>query len=186
MTVKVTKTDKQLKVASPYHKSLPTKAKQLGGKWSGKEWVFDVRNEDRVAQLYREVYGEYGEECGEKVTVRCECEDGCSRFTEGFFLFGRNVASAFGRDSSVKLGKGVTVLSGGFESGGSVKNWKTIAKPNTLIEIFDVPKTIAEKELSDSKDWVCTVVGEEIDKETLLKEKERLLSRLAEIEELLK
>lgn len=192
--MKVTRTENQIKVESAYNPSLPNPAKKLGGKWNPAEkvWVFDLRDENRVAELYRNIYGEFPADGvtapAETVTIRVTVDDGSWGWEEtrgGLFLFGRQVAYASGRDSGARLGGGVVVISGkGFGSGGSVKNWRTICEPNTVFEIRDIPKAALNNDSLPSK-LTYEVVGEATNRDALVAEKEALLARLVEIDKLL-
>lgn len=194
--MKVKRTAHQIQVESPYNPDLPASARRLGGKWDGtkKIWFFDLRDEARVEELYRSIYGEWPVEgaTGPAETVTLKVTIG-SRWWEvkhgGIFLCGRQVARATGRDSGATLGGGVVVLSGkGFESGGSVKNWSTCGAPGTVFEIRDIPRILAEEEIAkphEDGDMV-EIVGETVvNREALEAEKEALLKRLAEIDKLL-
>lgn len=185
--VKITEENEKILVRSTYHPDLPQKAKNLGGKWNGKEWVFDSRDVIRVKELYKSIYGSDGSNGSEtEVTVEITVKKKYSVGRGGIFLFGRCIATAFGRDSGAKLGNGIIVKSGeGFDSGGSIKNWFTRVYEDTIFEIRDVPRNIINDE--NAEGWFSyKIVNEiEINRENLLKEKESLLKRIAEIDSLL-
>ena len=56
----------------------------------------------------------------------------------------------------------------------------------TTLLVKDVPVSLVEKEMEKYPDAIKIVSDKKVDKDALLKEKESLLKRLAEIEELLK
>jgi len=187
--MKIIRTENQIKVETPYNPDLPAKARNLGGKWdgAGKAWIFDIRDEERVEDLYRNIYGEWdseGKASADAVTVRVKILNELAEYNSGLFFGGRQIARATGRDSGAKLGCGVIVLEGGFSSGGSVKNWKTTAKEGTVFEIRDIPLCKVEEEKGNAY-FEIEIIGD-VDKAALQAEKERLLKRLAEIEDLLK
>jgi hypothetical protein len=135
----------QIFVTSPYNKIFIERARYLGGKWKSPAWVFDARNEKMIREALLEVYGSDGEHKEELVTVELFFPEGYSSVVgEAITFFGRTIARAFGRDSGAKLGDGVVILSGGFTSGGSMKNWHTTAYMGTRILVRDVPKKLAE------------------------------------------
>lgn len=136
-------------VSSPYHPDFAPKARKLGGRWqpTTKTWSFDVRDEGRVRALLRAVFGDDGSAPVETLTVRCgsgplegrQGTFGGSR-PMSWWLAGREVARAYGRDSGAKLGDGVIVLKGSFSSGGSVKNPGCYFSEDLQVEVRDVPK----------------------------------------------
>lgn len=100
-------------------------------------------------------------------------------------MVGRIIARATGRDSGARLGDGVVLLSGQFSSGGSVRNWKTTWKAETTIMLRDVPEPVS--------DGICDgweIVSSDpqlpvVDRDVLIAEKERLSSRISEIDAVL-
>lgn len=171
----------KLRVESHYHPDFVPKAKALGGRYTGDAWVFDARDETRVRSLLVDVYGTDGSEC-EMVTVRMPIQNRYSRNEE--WCCGRMVARRRYRDRAVELGDGVVVVSGGFPyRGGSVKSPDLDAKPDTIVEIRDVPLAIALREQEAGR---VTILGEpEVDRDALEAERAVLLARLAEIDALL-
>jgi len=182
--IHIERTDKSLMVSSPYVPQLPKKARDLGGKWdsTNKIWVFDLRDETRVQRLYEDTYGEWPGAEAIKVDIQLTAIGIPWGDKSSIFFGGREIARAYGRDSGAKLGNGVVVLKGGFDSGGSVKNWATKALEGTVIELRDIPLTMIEK---DNSEWEVKVLDGSLDEEALLAEKERLLVRVAEIDILL-
>lgn len=190
MDITITINDGRLAVASPYHPEFPPQAKALGGKWAGNQWVFDPRDEARVRDLCREIYGTDGSPVADTdlVTIRVTVMEGCELYEDlgAIFLAGREIARAFGRDGGARLGEGVAFLEGKPDSGGSRKNWMTVIPGPATFEVRDLPRSAAEKVLGDYKRGVQIALASEPDpRETLMAERERLLRRLAEIDALL-
>lgn len=185
--VSITKGENKLIVESPYNTIFLNRAKKWGGKWSGSKWVFDVREETRVRELCKKVFGTDGVCVPDVVSVRATLRDpDDNAFRAPITIFGRVVARAFGRDSGVKIGYGVVILEGGFASGGSVKNWYTVVKGNTVIIVRDVPRLLAEEEIAKGGNWI--EIEEEsfpIKREELLLEKGNLEARISEISRIL-
>jgi hypothetical protein len=188
--MKIHRSEKNICVESPYNPDLPSQAKKLGGKWNPSEkcWSFDIRDEQRVAEMYVGIYGEWDsadQPAADMVTARVTvCKDGLSVYHGGLFFGGRQVARATGRDSGAKLATGVILLSGDFTSGGSVKNWRTLADGGTVFEIRDIPLSKVDEERHNS-DWASVEVLGDIDKAALVAEKERLEARISEINAIL-
>jgi hypothetical protein len=176
---------------TPFHPDFPPNARKIGGDWNNPYWIFDIRDEARVRELCRNIFGTDGEDNTDLVTIRVTIINEHFRIPQNsFFLAGRLVAKAWGRDSGAKLGDGIIVLEGGFDSGGSVKNWTTtITDWPTVFEVRDIPKKAAEMEIErqkENKEVSIEIIEDAPDKDALITEKERLLTRIAEIEKLLK
>lgn len=193
MAIKITTTATQVRVESPYNAKFVASARALGGKWTAPCWAFDIRDDDRVRELCLQHYGEDGRTC-EHVTLRAVFLPGIGALGDSIYLAGRVIASAFGRDSGAKLGSGVVLLSGGFGSGGSAKNWKTVTNSaeGATVLVRDVPRAIADRlmtpggldgERADS----VTIEPESpvVDRQALTDERARLVARIADIDAIL-
>lgn len=191
MSVSIKRTATQLIVSSPYNADLPEQARNAGGKWvrALSAWVFDIAAEPQVATVYRNVYGQW-DDVIEEVSIACTCTNGASKICDSLKLAGRSIAYASGRDSGARTSDGVIVVSGGFTSGGSVKNWRTVARENTTFRVLHVPRPIAERLVSDPE-WCDKIeieqpiATEPINRELLISEREKLTARIAEIDALL-
>ncbi|MER5973310.1 hypothetical protein ABT112_26890 [Streptomyces sp. NPDC002055] len=184
-TVTITTAGGKTTVRSPYDPNWPSSARALGGRWSGGVWVFDSRDEERVRELAREVYGTDGTpDAGGTVTVRISVED--VRGERGgrpatLFRHGRQIATRFGRDEKPRLGDGVVLISGGFQSSAGSHNYLELGPlDDTVVEVRDVPRSVAV-------DHELQIVGEEgrPDHEALRAERERLAARITEIDAIL-
>jgi hypothetical protein len=140
--ISISRTPTMISVRSPYNSRFVSLAKDLGGKFSSGLWSFDIRDEGRVLDLCRDVYGDDG-----TIADTCTIRVNLGRYakTQGpIEVRGYPVARAFGRDSGAKLADGVVLLSGDFGSGGSVKNWHTASYSATVL-IRDFPRHAAEE-----------------------------------------
>lgn len=181
-------TDGKIKVSSPYHPEFPKAARRLGGKWDGasKTWRFDARDEERVRELCREVYGEDGRADAPTVTIRATCVDHINTYDLSAYVAGRQVARAFDRDGGARLGDGMILISGGFGSSGSRKNPTLTIDKGTIIEIRDVPVTVAEAARQDTDEWdVQIITPADVDRDALRAEAKTLRARLQEIQAML-
>ncbi|GEM_PF-366351 len=186
-----------VRVASPYNPDFAPAAKRLGGRWepTTRTWLFDLRDEARVRDLCRRIYGTDGTVAtGDLVTLRLTATcDVASDVHGGLYAAGRQIAHASGRDSGARLGGGIVVLSGRVTSGGSVKNWYTVMREGAVVLIRDVPREAAEREIAE---WTTRGLGSAdivpeqtpaarpiaVDRAALEAERARLLARLAEID----
>lgn len=178
----------KLAVDSPYNPVFVKRIKKAGGKWnaSNRTWEVDERSIDTVRSIMREVYGQ-DDLPQELVTVKVTIGDkSLNEWRAPVVLFGRIIASARGRDSGARPGEGVCFEKGGCDSGGSMKNWYTIVSAGSEITIYDVPRLAVEQKLGWKDEYGTFEVIENGDPLAALRaEKEALLKRLAEIEELL-
>lgn len=139
----------KIAIETPYNRDFVTRIKQAGGRWdaSRRVWTCDAREIETVRQIMRDVYGR-DDMPQEVVSVRVTVgENRIAEHCGPVVLFGRTVASAYGRDSGAKVGEGVSFAAGGARSSGSVKNWYTVVEPGSIITIHDVPKMAVEQRL---------------------------------------
>jgi hypothetical protein len=152
--VTVTINGSQVVLDAPYNPKLPAKAKAIGGRWNAaqKVWTFDARDETRVRELARAIYGTDGSTPTELVTVRVKLS--ASLQAEGepisgadVWMFGRNLIHKMGRDIAPILGTGVIIVDGALQTfGGSAAHPAIAFKDGTLtIEVRDVPRELVEE-----------------------------------------
>ena len=124
----------------------------------------------------------------EAVTLRITFMQDKEVYHDDIRLFGKTIASAYGRDSGAKLGKDAVLIKGNACSGGSVKNWRTIIVAESVILLNNVPRQMYEKKkgVYDPEEIKIEIVeNDKIDINKLKEEKERLLKRIAEIDKVL-
>lgn len=133
-------------VFSPYHPDLVRESRSLNGKWQpgNQSWRFDIRDEESVRQIIREVYGTDGsaevEVCDVQMVI-----DSNNGSDKQLFALGREIASRSGRDARVRLGDGVTILDGNFPpSAGSSKYPSLIRNEPVTVLVRDVPAILAD------------------------------------------
>jgi hypothetical protein len=177
--------------SSPYHPAMLTAAKRLNAWWDGVRWTFDIRDEDRVRETFRRVYGTDGTPV-RVVDVRLDLkrwysvdEDGDDRVV---YFGGREICHRPSRDSRVRLGTGVILVDGDFHaSGGSVK-YPALGIEDLdelVVEVRDVPA--GHPHLSEyGPEHGVTVLdvasGDDPGRQALRTERVALLVRLAEID----
>lgn len=176
----------RIAIDSPYNPDFVSRIKAAGGRWNGEKWEVDERNLDIVRVIMREVYGQ-DDRPTETVTVKVTVGERSIDESRGpVVLFGRNIASARGRDSGARVGDGVSFEKGGADSGGSMKHWCTVIEAGSVFTVYDVPKLAVEQNIGWDEDYGTFEVIEAGDPLAALKaEKEALLKRLAEIDALL-
>lgn len=193
MDIRISLNGAALAVVSPYNVDFVEAAKNLGGKWRDGQWVFDSRNEAAVRRACVAAYGTDGHSAADLVSLRITFDRDAEQHCGPITINGRSLVRASGRDSGARLCDGVVLESGHIRSGGSVKNWQTIATEGTTLLVHDVPRAHAESVVREqylgSEHSVTAEIVEiapvTIDKDALRGERERLVARLAEIDALL-
>ena len=176
----------KITVTSPYNAVFPTRAKELGGRWSKRQWVFPKHAEAEVRALVIECYGTDGETDAEMVLVELVLKDSASGDYHNLHIAGLPIARVFGRDDGAKLSEGVVVLKGGFTSGGSRKNYDLRWSEGTTVRL-EVPTSRVAALREDRDVESLTIVSDaSAAREALESERETLQARLAEIEAELK
>lgn len=153
-------------VSCPYNADFVAGAKRLGGKWKGGAWVFDTRDEERVRDLLRTVYGTDGapvDTVDVRITIRASANIDPARrpsdqrpsYSSELWFAGRQILRRRSRDSAVELGKGVVLLSGRFWGSGGSAKYPDIGDPHgendVVLEVRDVP---AGHEDLAPKEWL--------------------------------
>lgn len=180
--------DGKAHVYTPYHTDFVSKIKKIGSaKWDSYDrcWIVDETEVDVVRGIMEEIWGESDiPSASEKVAIKVTFNEEASSWRDSVYLFGIVVARATGRDSGARIGHNATLISGDIGSGGSRSNWETIIKKDTVIKLRNVPKEALSKK-PEYNVTVEIIEEEKIDVVKLKEEKEKLLSRLDEINKLL-
>lgn len=186
--------DEKVYALTPYSGSFIENARKIGGKWdeTNKVWAFDERDTERVRELCVDVFGTDGLAFGDElVNVRIYLDKGLFQEKSNsslITLFGRTIIERKYRDYAVKFSDGVILISGGFpESGGSSKNPLLSPKNDTVLEIRDVPRGIAEKRRKIYGDDAIEILANDkkVNTQALKEEAVAIRKRLAEILEIL-
>ena len=192
--IKITNTqNNMIKVETPYSAQFVAELKENIGtrKWNASEkaWYVPEESKDVLMKILKDVYGFNGsEDDGKRCTVEITFNESDYVDKDAIKIGGLEIARSFGRDSGARIGEGVIVLEGGFTSGGSRSNWDTRVKEGTKIKIKNFPEWILndqEAGTNVSGFEIKKISESSIDREKLIKEKEELLARLAEIDKLL-
>lgn len=190
MSIKVTLENGKAKLYTPYSPAFVSGIKQLSGRWNAASscWVIPEEFLPDARALMKKIYGEddQAEAEGGKVTVELTFSRDVAAECAPVVLLGRVIASAHGRDSGARPGEGVAFVEGGCRSGGSRNNWDTVVNEGSVVKVIGIPRATAEH--PDLPEYVTLRILEEQDvrRQKLMEEKERLLRRIAEIEEELK
>lgn len=177
-------------IYTPYNANFVSAIKKVGGaKWQSdkKAWAVPTAAVEAVREIMRNVYGEDDTpDASERITVRLTFEQGLSTWHGDVTLLGKCISHAYGRDSGATVGQDVAFIKGGPDSGGSVKNWTSIVEQGSVAILSNVPRSLYES--TTLPEGVIAEIVEVVipDREALIAERERLIKRIAEIDELLK
>ena len=141
-----------IRVTTPYYYPFIKDARNLGGEWdsSKKAWIFPSFLLEPVKKLMIKHYGETGEEPTTPYLVTAN--EHVSE-TIGPVRCGRKLlCKAWGRDSGAKTYKGVYLLEGEIDSGGSAKWWTTYCTQGTVFrtDFTELQARVA----ANSKKWI--------------------------------
>lgn len=179
------------KVYTPYNPDFVSQIKTIGGhKWDPTEkcWTVPEAEIDTVRKCMMDTYGETDISAeDQRITVRVRFNKDDYEEENSYFLFGKMVARAWGRDSGAIVGDDVVFEDGKPRSGGSMRHWRTVIPQGCVIRIKNVPQAAFEAQEPDKWGaWTAEKIEEEgVSHEALEEEKAKLLARLAEIEKLL-
>lgn len=175
--VTITITDGVLTLVAPYNRALKPAARPLGGRWdpTTKAWRFDARDEERVRALALSIYGMDGtEDPFDTVTARVPTSS--YEYKGVVTVAGRIIAERRQRDYAVDLAHGVVLVEGRYAASGGSRATPLIGPNDAVLEVRDIPRRAALE--------AGLTIVEESDgqREALMKERERLLDRLVEID----
>lgn len=158
MDIYIEAEEKYAYLYTPYNAEFVKEIKRIGGaKWSSrKAWRIPIDCIEEARAIIKEVYGYNDQESAKMLKVRVVIDgDYCIRNGRGpITMFGKTIASAFGRDSGAKIGDEVSFIEGMPDSGGSMKNWKTVINGPAVFTVRNVPETkyLEEKDVWEESD----------------------------------
>lgn len=143
--------DGKLYMKSPYNPALVERINGFTpklGKWHGKtkEWEFPLDKQDTVKDLYNEIYGENGFAEVSKVVIKLDVDKAkkagaaLGQANKSLWFMGKQLARTFGAGKAPKADKDVSVITGGFSTGGSGNLPTVEVDPGTVLVINDVPQ----------------------------------------------
>lgn len=186
MNMEIKINNNKAEVYTPYNSDFVKRIKQIDGRrWDRSNgcWTVPVESVNIVREIMMDVFG-MCDLPAKTIKLRINVKEELSERCGDVNLFGKCLCHAWGRDSGGKAGSGVSYVKGKPGSGGSAKNWCSIVPEGCEIVLTDVPETLYEKEKDDERIEI-QIVNDEVDREKLLSERENLLKRLEEINELL-
>ena len=139
-----------------YNTRLVDECKKLGGRWDKdtKTWVFLDYVSDRVDEL-DELYN------SRLAVIEVTVKQTVSWMHDSVYFLGYPIATATGRDSGAKVNEHVSLISGSFTSGGSIKNWDTVVKSGAVFRLTCSRNLIEDSFPEYENDnWKITVLKE--------------------------
>lgn len=182
---KIEKENDKIRIYTPYNANFVKSMRNLKGKWTAGAWEVRADLIDEVRKIMKENYGR--DDLPVK-TVNIKVRNTsrlASDYCSGLEMFGRSICYASGRDSGAKIADGVAFIKGGCTSAGSMKNWYTRIEENSEFIIYALPESALNLENPYKEDIEVEVLEAQVNKNELIEEKEILLKRIAEIDELL-
>ena len=187
MKFEIKKENGVLYISTPYNKTFAAKLRGMGGKWNGSMWEVPEDILDAVRTAMNICFGRDERQC-----ALVDVEITATNWVMEGAAFGLTIAQISHRDSGAWVPKdmrdSVSILSGNIDSGGSRKSPRVEIEPGTKILIRGVPRKAVDERLDLDKDYEVKIIKEyeeSLDRTTLLREREQLLSRIKEIDLLL-
>ena len=148
--IKVKFLDGRAQLYTPYSRNFISTLKGTigGAKWNAEEkyWSIPADKIEVARKIMVDVYGESDiPEMTSRLRIRIRFLEDYGVTCGPITLFGRPICTARHRDSGAVPCDGVTLIEGEIDSGGSMKNWRTIAYEGAVLEISDVPQAAYEK-----------------------------------------
>jgi len=188
--ISITVKDEIANIYVPYNKEFISEIKNIGSaKWNSDEKCWTVPEEyiDNVREMMVHIYGYSDISKNETVKVAVKFLEGVAETKDSVKIFGKDVSKATSRDSGARVGENVVLVSGKIESGGSRVYWESQVEEGTIFSLSKVNKNVFDKEKNNPpyKIEILDVKDEVERKSELIAEKEKLLSRISEINKIL-
>ena len=151
-TVEIKGEGEKLKIESPYSPLFVKRARDLGGEWLSKykAWYFNPKDISRVKGICNEVYGTFGNPV-ETVDMEIDLDTYFDNSND-IYIKGIKVAARVSRDANVILNNAIVKKGGFLNKGGSTSHPRVGWKEGTILEVRNIPKTIAKEMVEkDSK-----------------------------------
>ena len=178
------KSGKRIYLTAPYNEDANAKYRQVGGRWlkKSRRWSFARGDIELVRQALMDVFG-VTDIVDETVTARVRVADWQWRDRKGnpgkATFGGQTIAIRYQRDTPVRVGDGVVLVSGKFpSSGGSMAYPEIDAGEDVIVEVREV--WARHRDLDHPH---VTIVDRSADREALLAERAELMRMVREIDE---
>ena len=128
----------------PFLPSLVRRVESLKGVYDYNErnWVFPISQQDKVARLCLEIFGEDGSPTRNPMDLRdVQIHFTCELLSPppGLLVFNRNIARNYHDEANVEVAKNVTMVSHRFRIRRHKGQWHTYTPQGTVIILRDLP-----------------------------------------------
>ena len=111
MNIKIKIENEKAYIYAPYNKNFVQKIKKIRGIWNGSAWVVNYAFVPAVREILKDIYGYDDTDTEiETVTLRITFLESREEYHDDIRLFGKTIASAYGRDSGAKLGEDAALI----------------------------------------------------------------------------
>lgn len=181
-------------IYAPYNSDFVGRMKMLGGVWNAKQerWQLSEGAVDAAREAMIACYGRCDYKPSETVTAVVEIKsEVTSDYKDSFRLFGRIIATACGNNGKATIGVGTALVDGKAPCGdGTKSDWYVSVPAGCVMEVYDLPKDYAAQEVErlnedDSYNAYIKDGSSKIYRSALIRERERLAKRIAEIDVML-
>lgn len=176
-------------ISSPYNSDFVRRIKSIGGaRWNGSNKTWDIPADciEQARKIMREIYGECDIPETDRVAVElCFEKEYEGNIREPVYILGKEIANTYSRDGNINVGDDAVFIHGMPQTGGSRAYYKIIIPEGSIVRIRNVSKRFLNEPLPEGV--ICKRISETIDqtRENLIREKEKLLKRIKEIDEIL-
>ena len=190
MDIKIVLGSSSINIYTPYNKVFVIKIKNIGSaRWnsSNKCWTVPKEYIDNVRNIMVDVFGYSDIDRNETIDVKIKFLEDSFACKESIRVFGKDISSAYNRDSGARVGRDVVLISGKIKSGGSAKCWRSEVSAGSVFYLSKVNKNIFEKEKDDLpyKIEILEIREDMEEISELIAEKEKLLARITQINRVL-
>lgn len=181
-------------IYAPYNPDFVEQMKKLGGVWNAKQerWQLSEGAVDAAREAMIACYGRCDYKPSETVTAVVEIKNAVtSDYKDSFRLFNRVIATARGNSGKATIGVGAALIDGKAPYGdGTKSNWYVTVPDGCVIEVYNLPKDYAAQEvekLNEDGSYNAYIKdgSSKIYRDALIRERERLTKRIAEIDVML-
>jgi hypothetical protein len=142
--------DHRVELQAPYYPTLPSRSRQLGGRWLGMEigWVFPLQSEQGVRSLCEEIWAMDGTPVppDQRVALRITVEEHAPQrhvfvgIEQPIYLIGREIAGAVKNRKAARPGRGVQFLQDRPRCIVTPSTWWTTIPNGAVFLLHDVPR----------------------------------------------
>ena len=175
-------------VFAPYDPRFPDRMRSIHGTWDkpGKCWWISSSQIEEARKHMREIFGQDDLSGKDTVSLLLRFTEGDGAYRKDYVLYGKVLSHATSKTSGGVAGEDVFFIEGSPESGGSVSNWCSVIPAGSVIRLHNVHRDAIDKTVLP----VCAFMEvlneyEDPKRESLIREREELMKRIKQIDELL-